>query len=143
MVDRTQPKRAANLVAATVPILLGGLVYLAFRPDSLLMFHWAAAAGLDPVVDAFRTVAAPHRPHELLVNSAPAGLWALSCTAWLRIVWSGATVAQIAPLLAVPALVGVGSEVAQALSVCPGTFDPVDMTLYLAGSLVGAALPTR
>jgi hypothetical protein len=132
---------AKNAVLTVLPVSVGGLIYIAYRPESLLLFGWAKAAGLGDAIETTRQLAGYYRPHDLAVECLPAGLWAMSCTAALRLAWSNTSITRTAPLLAVPGLVGVLSEVAQALTFCPGTFDPIDVLFYLAGSALGAMLP--
>ena len=42
-----------------LPIVLGGLIYLLFRTDSLLMFAWVEQLSLTTLIDRGRAAAAP------------------------------------------------------------------------------------
>ena len=54
----------------------GGLIYLAFRPTTILLFHIADGMGLMPLIAQWRSLMATWQPSEFWVYSLPGGLWA-------------------------------------------------------------------
>ena len=127
------------LVVVLLPIVIGGLIYLLFRTDSLLMFSWAAQLSLLDLIEQGRAAAAPLLPHvpSVVLFSVPDGVWVFSATAffarlwhdgplWMRVGWIG-----IAPAMA------IGGELGQIVGLVPGTFDVLDLLAY-AIATVGA-----
>src|SRR5882672_6551915 len=82
--------RAAMLSLHVVfPTLLGGAVYLLWRADSLRLFSWLDALGLNKLIQELRSAAYPIRTHLPVwtIFSVPAGLWMYSLVAGLRVIW--------------------------------------------------------
>jgi len=125
-----------------VPLLLGGMVYVLFRRESLLMFRWFEALGLGRSVAWLRAQAgtAGERLPRCAVMSLPAALWLYSLTAWVRIVWRKSGGNGLRVWLLVALAMGAGSEAAQLLGALPGCFDPVDLALYLFAFLSAAVI---
>jgi len=132
--------RLAWIAASLAAMLLGGLTYVLHRPESLWMFRWFEALGLDGVVQAMRTapLARSWRPPEWWVGSAPAALWLASGILALRAAWTGPSdPARPVWLLLLLAAAAAG-EIGQAIGVVPGTFDLVDLAAM--GVAAGVAL---
>lgn len=111
-------------------ITIGGMIYLSFRPTSLLLFHTLGALGLMPLVDAWRSAVAAWMPGDFVVYSLPGGLWS---AAYALLVW-GLLRHTAAPLrvaiAAIIPLTGVVSELMQLAGLLPGTFDVADLLCY-------------
>ena len=123
------PSRPQLLIGVLL-ILLGGMIYLSFRPTSLLLFHVLDGLGVMPLMASWRDWVADWQPSEFVVYSLPGGLWAASYIlltypllhrqqAWLRIAIAGS----------VPAL-GIVSELLQQGGILPGVFDIADLCCY-------------
>jgi len=129
--------RKLSLLASILSLLAGGLLYLCFRPESLVMFKWVKIIGLYPAVSELRiqgTAIAPGLP-EWLIFSAPNGLWVFSFGALMFSLW-GATGFSAAIAWAVALwMVGIVSEIMQVFSLVPGVFDVADMIAYTIGLL--------
>ena len=120
-----------------LPMFIGGLIYLLFRVDTLLMFQWVDALGLaGPLAAARASVAgfgAALPPWFLF--SLPDGLWLYAFGAQMVILHRESVLPVrvfwicLAPLLA---LVG---EAGQAFGWIPGTFDVVDVLFFSMVSL--------
>jgi len=126
-----------TFLASSLSLLAGGLLYLCFRPESLVMFKWAKIVGLYPAVFELRmqgTAVAPSLP-EWLIFSAPNGLWVFSFGVLMVSLWgvSGFSVA-VAWAVALWA-VGIGSEIMQGFGLVSGVFDVADMIAYTIGLL--------
>lgn len=114
-----------------IPVVLGGLVYCAFRSRDHLLFSWLDAVSLTPSIDALRLAAAPWRPESSWVlYSLPDGLWLYGFAYAMRSVWPAR--GEGALWRGAPLALALGSEAAQALQVLQGTFDPLDVATYLA-----------
>ncbi len=123
------PSRPQLLIGALL-ILLGGMIYLSFRPTTLLLFHVLDGLGVMPLMTSWRDWVAEWQPSEFVVYSLPGGLWAASYIlltypllhrqqAWLRLAIAGS----------VP-LMGFVSELLQQGNLLPGVFDIADLCCY-------------
>ena len=123
--------RVASLfLHVLLPIVVGGTVYLCWRPASLLMFSWVENLGLTALVGAMRLQAEPLGPHVpyLVRFVLPDALWAYSLASAMRLLWLSADNRALA--LAWTALgpcLAVGGELGQWTSLVPGVFDPLDL----------------
>ena len=126
------------IVGHFLTLLLGGLVYISFRQDTLKMFSWFDRVNLSGVISELRLSTLPltdHLPNWFLY-SLPDGLWLFSYLSVLLVVWDNTISKQnIHWLLLVPA-VAVFSEIGQLFGVVPGTFDIFDLTFYLGGTVL-------
>lgn len=118
-------------MAAMLCLTAGALVYLLFRPTTLLLFVLAGRAGCMPTVLRLRALAADVQLPDVVVSSLPGGLWSAAWVLLMSAVFSS----QERPwrLFAtglIPA-VGVLSEGAQALGLIGGTADISDALCYL------------
>ena len=111
-------------------VVLGGLIYLAFRPTTILMFHVADGMGLMPLIMAWRSLMAAWQPAEFWVYSLPGGLWA---AAYILLVYGllsrQSALLRLTIASSIP-LVGVVSELLQRVHGLPGVFDWTDLLCY-------------
>ena len=111
----------ASLVV--LPIVLGTVVYVGWRPTNLLVFDWMAIFGIPEKV--FRpTLSLP----ETLLYSFPDGCWVFAGTSWMLMIWR-----RIHPWIFVFVLLGVGSEFGPRIGLVPGTFEWNDIAFYIGG----------
>ena len=117
-------------------LILGGLVYILFRQDTLKMFTWFDSLNLSVVISEIRFFTLPFSDHlpNWFLYSLPDGLWLFSYLSVLLMVWDN-TISKhnIHWLLLVP-LFAVFSEIGQLFKIVPGTFDILDLTFYIAGT---------
>jgi hypothetical protein len=125
-----------------LPLCLGGLIYLLWRPSSLRMFGWLRAFGLYPSAVSFRAIAAPLFPYipNWVVYSLPGGLWAYAMVAWIAIVWREDDRSVRFVWLGIAAVIGPLSELLQLWGLLPGVFDTLDLICYLVGGLAALAI---
>lgn len=119
-----------KIVLGLILITFGGMIYLSYRPTSILLFRVLDVVGLMPFIEDWRTMAFHWQPSEFVVYSLPGGLWSAAYillvhallehhTAVLRI-----TVASIIPM------VGIVSELMQSAELLPGTYQLTDLWCY-------------
>lgn len=115
-----------------IPLLLGGLIYVLFRSQSLIMFGWVNAIGMYELINLLRAYI---NAYEVLIPnwfiySLPDGLWIFSFTSALIIVngckWNEYKVWLLLPI-------GFGIEFLQLLGIFKGTFDVNDLFFYFIG----------
>lgn len=112
-------------------LLVGGLLYLLFRPRTLLLFCVADALGAASVVDGWRAAVADWHLPAFAVHNLPGGLWAVSYMLIVDALLAGRPwQARLAAVSVIP-LAGAASELMQALHLLPGTPDVADAVCYL------------
>jgi len=135
------------LLYCALPILVGGLIYLAFRDTSLLMFRWAGWLGVDRAIDAMRVVTLPHRPGipEWILFSVPDGVWVFACTAFFARLWHDGHWAYRAFWIGLGPVLAIGGELGQLsfIGLVPGTFDMADMVFYTVSTAAALWLAQR
>lgn len=121
----------AVFLEVVLPIVVGGIIYLGLRAESLLMFQWAEALHIVPMVDALRDSLGPLRKTlpEFVLYSLPDGLWGYSMGMAQALIWQKAPNKWSWILVGgVPALAFFG-EIGQAVDIVPGTFCWNDLTV--------------
>lgn len=129
--------RKLAFLASSLSLLVGGLLYLCFRPESLVMFGWVKMLGLYPAVLELRmqsTTLASSLP-EWLIFSAPNGLWVFSFGTLMVSLWAPTGFSVAVNWAIALWAVGIVSEVMQVFSLVPGFFDVADIVAYTVGLL--------
>jgi len=121
-----------------IPISIGGIIYLFFRSDSLMMFRWADAIGVKSVLDNIRIYTTTIQMNNMnwFFFSLPYGLWVYSFTSFMLIVWELKFSRHSIFWIFIGSSLALGGEIGQALGVIRGTFDPTDVMLCLIGSIL-------
>lgn len=120
-----------------IPILLGGLIYILFRPSTLRMFQWFDLFGINELIKHVRNHIVSYGiiVPDWLIYSIPDGLWIYSFTSTLIIVnnceWS-----KYKHWLLLPVSLGIGVELLQYFGLFKGTFDVYDLWCYVIGMLL-------
>lgn len=129
------------LASSCAALFSGGIIYVAWRPRTLLMFRWFEHVGLANVANAVRSDLSAYRGScpEWCVYSLPEALWVYSGTCLLCLVWGPHhTFASGVWLSALPC-VAIAGEVGQALHFLPGTPSFCDASLSLIAALLAIA----
>jgi hypothetical protein len=131
-----------DLLAVGGPVFLGGLIYLLFRPSTVVFFRWLEPLQLGGLFGVARTVAEPINPliPGFMVYSLPALLWTFSFTYAVGRLWAGDSWCIRAIMLALVLAVSVLFEIGQALGWVSGIFDMNDLLATLAGFLLSIVL---
>ena len=126
------------IIFVLTPIILGGLIYLLTRPDSLLMFDWLHKIGLSENIAIIR---AELRINDFVQNwiiyNSPAWIWTFSLTVLIGIIWNYKINKDSLSFLLIPSFLGMLSEIFQKTELLNGTFDFIDLFLYLIGGISG------
>ena len=118
-------------------ILIGGSIYIVYRPKSIIIFWIIDYFGLTDYVDAIRNnlqefLILP----SIFVNSIPAGLWT---TSYLILMYCNTRFHEkkTRMYLALPLPVSmVVLEFFQLAGLCPGTFDLYDLLCYIVPLII-------
>ena len=128
-----------------LPLLLGGLIYLLFRSETLFMFRWAESVGAGDALYAVRLVtsaAFPELPGWVLY-SLPDGIWVYAGTVQFRLIWRNESDWPANVWRWLIFILALASEVGQALGFVPGTFDWVDAVFIVLGGLLAVVRVPR
>lgn len=133
------------LPEAIITILTGGLIYIIFRTDSLLMFRWFEYLYISDFIYYIRnslTIPLPSAIKSFL-NTAPGGFWTFSYTVFLLFIWNlEINRRNIFYFLIIPAA-AVSSEFFQLAGLIPGTFNYLDIVSYLTGTILPVLIHYR
>lgn len=121
-------------------LAMGGMVYVLFRPRTLLLFSVADATGIGSWADSMRTLFGGIQLPDWMVYSLPGGLWSAAYVLLVGWLMQGRALRwRLLATLPIP-LVGALSELLQGAGVLSGTFDMGDVVCYLAPYLIYASL---
>lgn len=127
------------ILLSTASLLLGGIIYLLFRPLKVLFFNWIRAVGLESQLNLVRLKSLPISRYlpDWVVYSLPNGLWAFAYALLITVIWSGSkSWLRYFWMASIPVLV-LGYEFLQYARIIPGTFCVQDIIVGLAGLIIG------
>lgn len=119
------------------PLILGGLIYIAFRSQNLKMFTWFNNVGLDKLILAIRisTVTRINFPKWVVYN-LPDGLWICSAILINAVIWnSKINTRNLIWYLTIP-LIAILAEFFQRFNLISGTYDFLDLIFYLLFTII-------
>ena len=116
-------------------LLTGGMTYLLFRPQTLLMFHVTDALGLSAVINSMRESISSQLP-EFIIYNLPGALWAASYILTTEYFLYRQSVKTRILVAGIIPIIGAVSELLQLTGLLPGTFDVADLLCYLVPYLL-------
>lgn len=128
-------RKFKNIVLSIVPLIIGGMLYLGYRSQELLMFRWANYLGLSRIVNSWRKFCFQYPLPEWCYYALPDGLWLLSYILLIYIIWDSHTWKSIIWIYALPTI-AITSELIQLLDSRFGTFDIMDVICYMGAILL-------
>jgi len=119
-----------------LPIILGGIIYLSFRKDSLLMFHWFDIIGLSFVVEFLRSIFYQSKIYlpNWFLYSLPDGLWLYSSVFFFSYLWQNEKKNYFIFWCLICPLLAIGSELGQLFNIIQGSFSNLDLLFYFFGT---------
>jgi len=126
------------IVGHFITLLLGGMVYLSFRSNTLVMFSWFDKINLLEPISELRLITLPlsaNLPNWFLY-SLPDGLWLFSYLTVLLVIWDNTISKQNIQWFFLVPILAIFSEIGQLSGIVPGTFDITDLLFYLGGSIL-------
>ena len=133
----------STLAVGVMLLFAGGMIYVLYRPQTLLLFHVAGGLGMTDIIGQWRQMATAWHPAAFTVYCLPAGLWALSYVLIVGTLAQGLPAIRRWIAVAFIPLLGISSEVMQAVGIVPGTFDWTDLTLYALPLIAYATIITK
>jgi hypothetical protein len=119
-------------------LLTGGLVYVSFRVDSIVMFKWFSILNVDGLIQHFRGLTLHYCGilPDWILYSLPDGLWVFSYVSIVLYVWKAEiNYNNFIWVILIP-LYAVIHEIGQFFQVVSGTFDSTDMLFFMAGTFM-------
>lgn len=123
--------RIAKVLLALFLFSIGGFIYLVYRIDSLEMFHWVDAVGLDSCVNYLRTKVGSKDLCDWVKFSLPDGLWLISYMFIIDCIWNGCRSNSFYVFVFGLPFFAILSEIFQYYSLLPGVFDVIDLACYI------------
>jgi hypothetical protein len=119
-------------------LFLGLILYILFRPTTLLMFHWADALGLTGSIGTMRTWVNGFDRYlpTWIVYSLPFALWISSCLFFIKGIWWNSTSLVRHAWFWCIFLIAIATELAQSICIIPGRFDRVDLITIILGTIL-------
>lgn len=125
------------LFGQLLTLIIGGLIYISFRTDHLLMFKWFAALSLDSQIEILRDTTFTLREHlpNWFVFSLPDGLWIFSYVTLTLLIWGNSINKRNLFWVFLIPFIAISSELLQLFNIAPGTFDSIDLIFYIIGAI--------
>lgn len=118
-----------------LPVFLGGMIYIIFRTQTLLMFKWFSFLGLNEIIYFFRSFATM-KISDWIKFSLPDALWVYAAMLIMMIIWDFKLNKKSFIWIFIAPAFGIIGELTQ-LFFLPGTFDPIDLYLCILATLFG------
>ena len=127
------------------PLLVGGLIYLCWRSQSMLMFDWVHSLGLSSTTELLRSSTSSYRwiIPDWILYSGPDGAWVWSMTSCYTLIWKRIRCRESAFWISLSLILGVGGELGQLTAMVPGTFDFIDIAVMTICAFLPYFLLTR
>lgn len=119
-------------------LILGTSIYILFRSSNLKIFLWLDLLGINILDSSIRKSAlsiSPNIPDWVLL-SLPDGLWLFSYVCLMLYIWKNSITVQNLFWISIIPAIAIASEVAQCFGILQGTFDPMDLLLYILGFML-------
>lgn len=116
-----------------LPVFIGGIIYVCFRSDNLLMFNWFELIGISKNINELRNT---HHVQNIVLYdwikfSLPDALWLFSMINSILFIWDFSIKIETKLWLAIIISIGLFSELGQLICIIPGTFDFLDLCLII------------
>lgn len=115
-------------------LIIGGIIYILYRPHSLYMFVFLKKIGLENILSQ---LAFPNNGLTFFcVYSLPNGLWLVSAILLFSVLWRDSTQLFLFYTISFSSI-SIFFELLQIWNVVPGTFDLIDLLVLLMSMSVG------
>jgi len=125
-----------HLGHSVIPVFIGGMIYIIYRPDSLIMFNWFKSLGLLNYINELRK-SFNYPISQLVIYNLPNGFWCYSITYLMIVIWKNKITKQSFLWIFSGLFIGIFTEFAQLFHFIKGTFDFVDIIVMLVFSIIG------
>lgn len=116
-------------------LTIGGLIYLGFRTETLLMFTWSKWIGMTSFVQSWRTICSNTTLPEWVIFSLPDGLWSFAYILFMDAIWMDYKNPRFIMYASILPTIAIILEFFQLFGLLSGTFDLIDLLCYLSSIL--------
>ena len=117
-----------KVILSIILVCIGGCIYLMQRTTGILMFRIIDFLGLTDAVAGLRN--SIQQMPEFVVFNLPGGLWSASYVLLSDAVFAGQSKMMRLAWGSLIPMIGLVSELLQAVALCPGTADWLDAVCY-------------
>lgn len=120
-------------------LLVGSILYILFRPTTLLMFHWAKLVGLEESIGIMRIWANDFDKYlpAWSILSLPFALWVLSYMFFTNYIWKESTsLLRYVWFYSLP-IIAIFTELSQSIHIISGHFDIGDLIALIFAIILG------
>lgn len=128
--------RITEAIIGLIALTIGGLIYILYRSENLLMFDWFDNLNLSSLIDRLRTSTDTTSVYGWIKYNIPAGLWLFSYMFVIDSIWWKDKNKYYMYFLYVLPILAISSELMQLFKLCPGTFDILDIISYFLAILI-------
>jgi hypothetical protein len=114
-------------ILSFVPLTIGGVLYIAYRPLDLKMFHWFRLIGIEKFILDLREIFSSYTPPDFFIYNLPYGLWSFSFSSLLILIWKFKLEKGLFLYLIISFSLVIVPELLQYFEKIPGTFDLIDV----------------
>jgi hypothetical protein len=129
-------KHIRILLTAVTPLIFGGLIYIIYRSETLLMFKYFNKIGLSENIIKLRQVFENIILPSWTIFSLPDALWIFSFTNLMLIIWDYRITIQSIIWILIGPFIGIVLEIGQAFHLIRGTFDIIDLIFIIIASIL-------
>ena len=123
--------KSIKIFLAVLLLTIGGLIYIGFRSESLLMFEWYEHIGGYRYILSFRKLCSQYEVSQFVKYSLPDGLWLLSYMILIGTIWGNNRCNTYRLFIYSMPLIAVILELLQSQFSVLGTFDVLDILSYI------------
>ncbi len=120
-----------KVIVSLIILLVGGLIYLGWRDDSLVMFQLIEMCGISDYLIYFRRISTGYSLYDWVKYSMPDGLWLFSYMFLIDAIWTNYKQSMYNAFLWSLPIIAILSEFLQMLGIVPGTYDVMDFLCYM------------
>jgi len=128
--------KISTIAIAFTCVLMCGLMYISFRPDTLKMFHFFKVFGLLDYLEELQHN--PARVPSWMLYNLPDGMWLFAYSILIACFWNFKIKDCWMFVLVMP-FICIPHEFLQGLGIMHGTYDPSDVLAYLLAIMAGFA----
>ena len=123
-------------ILAMFALIGGGMVYILFRSESIMMFKWLPFLG-----SVRKMISVNHDIHypDFLIYSMPDGLWLLSYILLIGTIWNFKYQRCLYIIMLLP-IFAISHEILQLYHLVPGRFDVLDVVVYVIATITGLSV---
>ena len=122
--------RIIKITLSLLMLCIGGLIYIVFRDESLLMFDWFENIGISQHIKLFRGIFGTEWMYSWVKYSLPDGLWLIAYMLIIDAIWNGSNSISFYIFIYALPFFALLSEMLQYFGLFSGVFDWIDVICY-------------